>query len=50
MIHKNISKTVDVYPQLLPMERHVQFIESRERTISCLRYQEILKAHFKIKK
>ncbi len=43
-------RTVDVYPGLTPFERHVLFLESLAGPISSLRYQELLKAHFEIKK
>ena len=42
-------RTVDVYPDLNPLERHVLFLESLAGKISTLRYQELLKAHFEIK-
>ncbi len=43
-------KTTDLYPELSPFERHILFVESLSGPISQLRYQELLKAHFTLKK
>ncbi len=38
--------TIDAYPGLTPLERHVKFVESLFGPITTLRYQELLKLHF----
>ncbi len=47
---RSIKNTLDLYPELTPFERHVQFVESLSGPISQTRYSELLKAHFTVKK
>ncbi len=43
-------KTTDLYPELSPFERQMQFIISRQGEISQVRYRELLAAHYQVKR
>jgi len=45
MIHTETKYTVDLYPELTPLERHVLFLETYTGKITQLRYAELLRAH-----